>query len=93
MQPLRQRLAFADRAKAACKDKEGCLEGVLGVLLVPQDAAAYAHHHRTVARYQFGEGRSVSPGGKVLEQLTVGKARLAVAPRQFLDATNERAKL
>ena len=37
------------------EDEEGCLEGVLGVLLVSQDTQGNPHDHWAVAFYDFGE--------------------------------------
>ena len=48
-QPAGHRLRVADRAGLPGQHQEGGLEGVLGVLVVVQHAAADAQHHRAVA--------------------------------------------
>ncbi len=52
---------------------EGRLEGVLGVLFVPQQPPAHAQHQRSVSAHQLGEGGLVAAGDELLQQLAVGQ--------------------
>src|SRR5262249_22190230 len=67
-----QGLALADRAGLPGQEEEGGLEGVLGILLLAQGAAADAQHHRPVPPQQRLERRLVVPGQEGVEQVTVG---------------------
>jgi hypothetical protein len=57
------------------EDEEGGLEGVLGVLLVTQDAAAQAEHERSVALYEGGEGGLLTAVDESLQQVRIGGVR------------------
>ena len=74
MQPAAQRVAATDRSGLARQDEERRLEGVLDVVLVPQDGAAGGRDHRPVPRHQGGEGRPVAVGGIAGQELTVAQA-------------------
>ncbi len=51
-------------------EKRG-LESVLGVLLMPQHAAADVQHHRPVAANEGGEGDFIAAVGESVQQLFV----------------------
>ena len=69
------------------QDEEGGLEGVLGVLLVPQHPPAHAADHRAVAVDEQFEGRLVAPGGEALQQ---GRVVGAVGRRQAAEQAEDR---
>jgi hypothetical protein len=73
VEPVAQTFLVADSAGAARQHKEGGLEGVLGVVLVAEDAAAHAQDHGPVSLNQGGESGLVAVVGEALEQLTVAK--------------------
>jgi hypothetical protein len=54
--PTGQRPPVADRVPFAEDSQKGCLEGVLGLGLVPQDAPANAEDHRAEAVHALDEG-------------------------------------
>ena len=56
VQPAARCLPGDDRARLASEDEEGRLEGVLGVVPVPQDAAADTPDHRAVPPDQGRKG-------------------------------------
>src|SRR5262249_13700300 len=71
-----------ERRGLAAQNNEGGLEGVLGVGLVAEDAAADAQHHRTMSAHQRREGRLVAFQEKTFEKLPVRQPRAAVGPRE-----------
>jgi hypothetical protein len=56
--------------------QEGCLEGVLGLVLVAQQAPAHAENHRPVATDQRREGGLVPARQEACQQLGVGQRRV-----------------
>ena len=74
MQPAAQGVAGADRAGLPGQDQEGGLEGVLDVVLVPQDGAAGGQDHRAVPGDQGLEGGLVAVGGVTGQELAVAQA-------------------
>src|SRR5262249_50228251 len=72
------RSAFADRGGLADEDEEGGLEGVFGISLVGQHAAADAEHHFPVAAHQTLERVLIALSNERLQELPV--ARLGVVP-------------
>jgi hypothetical protein len=56
------------------QDEEGGLEGVLGVLLVPQHAPAQAQHHRPVAAHQCREGLLVPGRDEAGQEVAIAAA-------------------
>ena len=60
VEPASYRLTLADGSSLADKDEEGGLEGVLGILLMIQDAAAYVEDHGSMPPNQHFEGRLVA---------------------------------
>ena len=75
VQPRAQRAAPGDRPRFAGEHQKGRLKGVLGVVVVADDAAADAEDHRAVTADEGFKGRFVpllDEGGK---QLTVRRPR------------------
>src|SRR5438132_1308122 len=70
-QPAGQRLAAADRNRLAGQHQEGRLKGVLGQVVIRQDAATDAEHERPVPPHQRRERLGVAAGGEALEQPAV----------------------
>src|SRR5262249_41229952 len=67
---------------------EGGLEGVLGVRMASQDAAADAPDHRSVPAHQRGEGGFLAALDVALQELAVGQAGAVVrerGPAEVLD--------
>jgi hypothetical protein len=52
MKPIPHLRARDDRSRLADENQEGCLKRVFGIRLIPQDALAYAEHHRSMAADQ-----------------------------------------
>jgi hypothetical protein len=52
VQPVGDQVAGRDRRRLADQDKEGRLEGVLGIMVIAQDAATHAPDHRSVPAHQ-----------------------------------------
>ena len=71
MQPVAEDGPRSERGGLADQDEERGLEGVLGVGVVAQDAAADAQDHRAVPAHQRGEGRLVAPAEELLQELAV----------------------
>jgi hypothetical protein len=74
VQPAAQGLRCPQRAGLADQDEEGGLEGVGGVGLVLQDAAADAQDHGAVPPDQGREGRLVAVVQEQPEQFRVGRS-------------------
>ena len=72
VQPVADHLPRRDGRRLADEDEEGGLEGVLGVV-VAQQAAAHAPHHRAVPLDEGGEGRLVAALDEAAEQFAVAK--------------------
>jgi hypothetical protein len=64
-----------DRRGFANEDEEGGLKGVLGGVVIAENAAADAPHHRSVPAYEGVESRTVPAAEEVLDQLPVGRVR------------------
>jgi hypothetical protein len=58
--------------------EEGCLEGVLGEVVIAEELSADAQHHRTVPCHERGEGglgSVIAAAVEPLEELAVGEPR------------------
>ena len=73
MQPARQRVLFANGSRSSRQDEEYRLEGILGVLGLPEESPTQSQHHRAVPAYQFLKGRLVAASHKSLQQFRVGR--------------------
>src|SRR5205823_5836083 len=71
VQPVAERLRPLKGTGLLNQDEEGCLEGVLRVVLIPQHTATDAKDQRAVAAEDRLEGALVMPGGGAFEQLAV----------------------
>ena len=71
VQPVAKPFGPLDRAGLARQHQEGRLEGVLGILLLTQHAAAHAQDQRAVALHQRGKGVPVKAAAKALQQVAV----------------------
>ncbi len=59
------------------QDQESGLEGVLGVVMIPDDAPADAQHHRAVPLNQGGKGQlgePVTACQELFHELPIGQA-------------------
>jgi hypothetical protein len=92
VQPAAQGGGAAHRPGPAHQHEEGRLEGVGGVGLVGQQAAAGAQDERAVAAEQRLEGRLVAPPHEAVEELAVGLFRRRRAD-QFADVAQNHAQL
>jgi len=70
MEPWADVLALLDRARAPGQGHERTLEGVLGIVLLTEDATADTENHRTVAFDQDPESVRVIRGDETLQKLT-----------------------
>ena len=75
VEPVAHQRPRDHRAGLAHQDQEGRLEGILGVGLVAEHAAADAQYHRPVPPHQGFEGRLVTLTDVALEQLGIEQAR------------------
>src|SRR5262249_37229941 len=83
---------LAKRGRLANQDQEGGLEGVLGVLVGAEDAAANAPDHGAMPLHQGGKGCLFPAGDVALEQLPVRQVRLGQAsPAEVLNDAAELA--
>jgi hypothetical protein len=73
VQPGRQRLATSNRPGPPHQDQERRLEGVVGRVVITEDATADPEHHRPVPAQQKTEGRLSrgTPCHEPLEQLCI----------------------
>ena len=85
IEPGPQGNVAAESTRFLDEDQESCLEGVLGVVRILQDAPADAQDHRPVTRHQGLERRGVMPGDEALEQLRIGEARDGPIRQQAVD--------
>ena len=67
MQKAGHRAAVADGSRLAGEHEEGGLEGIFGIVDVPQHAAADAHDHPLVAPEQQLKSTGVPGGGEAPE--------------------------
>jgi hypothetical protein len=57
----------------ANKDKEGCLERILGIVIMAEDPATDTPHHRTVALYKGRKRNLVAVVDVIPQQLSIGQ--------------------
>jgi hypothetical protein len=60
-----------DRCRLAGEDQKGSLKGVLGVVVVTQDAFADAHDHRAVPPHERLECRLVASVDENFQQFAI----------------------
>ena len=71
VEPVAEHLPWHDRSRLAGEDEEGRLEGVLGVVVVPEDPAADAPDHRAVAMDDRLEDGLLPPCHEAIQELPV----------------------
>ena len=71
VEPVAELLPRQDRRRLACQDEEGGLEGVLGVVVIPEDTATDAPDERPVSLDDRLEGRGLTPFHEPIQQLPV----------------------
>lgn len=76
MQPAGDHLARSNRRRFAHKDKESCLERILGVLVMRDNSAAYAPDHRAMSLYESCEREFVLVLDELIQQLAVAHAAI-----------------
>ncbi len=92
VEPGPERIRVADRSGPSRQDEEDGLEGVLGMVVIAQELAADAEHHRPVAGHDGGEGGLVDRlAGRCdpLEQFAVGEPRGRTAREERPELTNQ----
>src|SRR5262249_45751598 len=57
----------------ADEDEEGGLEGVFGIVVVAEDTAAHAPHHRSMPMHQGCKSRLVTAADVVRQQFLIGQ--------------------
>jgi hypothetical protein len=57
------------------EDEKGSLERILGIVVVTEDAAANAQHHRTMPAHERFKSRFFASANVALQQLSVAQAR------------------
>jgi hypothetical protein len=75
IEPVGQQLPGSNRRCLTDEDKEGGLEGVLGIVVVPENTAAHPPDHRPMPLHKGCESRLVTAADVVLQQLAIGQAR------------------
>jgi hypothetical protein len=70
---MADQLAWGHRRRLAYQHEKSSLKSVLGVLVVPQDTATHAQHHRSVPVQQRLKRRLFSPAQEAVEQLSVAQ--------------------
>src|SRR5207253_6776601 len=73
------------------EDEEGRLERILGIVVVADDAAADAEHHRRVPADEHGKGVLVPVRDEALQELPVAHPGAAVGQRRPLDPVDHPA--
>ena len=71
VEPVAELLPWHDRSRLAGEDEERRLEGVLGVVVVPEDPAADAPDHRAVAMDDRLEDGPLPPVHEAIQELRV----------------------
>src|SRR6516162_8454399 len=79
MQPVAYVSAGDDRRGLADENEKRCLEGILGICLVAQDAAADAEDHGTMPPHQGFKSRLVPLADKTVQQFAI-EPRLPFVP-------------
>ena len=85
VQPAAQGVAGADRSGLTCQDEEGGLEGVLDVVLVPEDGAAGGQDHGAMAGDQGLEGGLVAVGDIPGQELAIAESDRAAVVEQVAE--------
>src|SRR5207248_2969569 len=88
--PVGDRTLFADGPGLAGEDEEGGLEGVLRVLLVPQEVPADVEHERPVALHQGGESGLILLRGEPLQGLAIAERLRGLRVEDFLKVVQKR---
>jgi len=73
--PMTQEVAISDRFRAADQHQERCLECILDVVLVVENAAANAQNHSPMPGDQRGECQLVAFDDEPFQELVVVHAR------------------
>jgi hypothetical protein len=92
MKPAGQRLALANGGGPPCQEQEGGLEGVLGVLLVAEPAAAQVEDHGPVPPQHRLEGRLVVVAQEGADQFAVGPLVGGPVGGQVADVAEDRSQ-
>ena len=92
VQPAGERAAPIQEAGPAYEHEEGGLEGVLGSMSILQHSPADIQYHRSVPLHQQGECLLIVPGGKALQQRTVGQLATLVRGQQLTELMQELAE-
>jgi hypothetical protein len=74
VQPVRHQSSWHDGCGLASEDEERGLEGVLGILVVGQDAAAYTPDHRAMPPHKGREGGFVALFDEAAEEFPIGRS-------------------
>jgi hypothetical protein len=74
VQPVRHHSFWHDGCGLASEDEKRGLEGVLGILMIGQDAAAYTPDHRPMPPYKGLEGGFVPLFDEAAEEFPVGRS-------------------
>ncbi|HZY83624.1 MAG TPA: hypothetical protein VFE78_02225, partial [Gemmataceae bacterium] len=78
VQPVRDHSFWHDGRGLASEDEKRGLEGVLGILMVGQDAAAYTPDHRAMPPHKGREGACVPLFDEAAEEFPIGRSRLVL---------------
>jgi hypothetical protein len=74
VQPVRHHSSWHDGCGLASEDEKRGLEGVLGILMVGQDAAAYTPDHRAMPPHKGREAGVVALFDEAAEEFPIGRS-------------------
>jgi hypothetical protein len=92
VEPTRHRLPVCNRAGFTSQNEERCLEGVLGVMRVVEDAKTCSKDHRNVPPHKCILGSFVLPGDKAFQPLTVAGALRIWGSSHFPEVLDDTAQ-
>jgi hypothetical protein len=78
VQPVCHHRFWHDGCGLASEDEKRGLEGVLGILMVGQDAAAYTPDHRAMPAHKGLEGSFVALFDEATDELPIGRSGLVL---------------
>jgi hypothetical protein len=88
VEPTSQGALVAQGGGVADEHEKRGLESVLSVLLVAQDAATDAHHHRTVPANERSERDFIAASGESVQQLLIALVLTALRGQALAKATD-----
>ena len=88
VEPVAELLPFHHTRCLACEHEEGRLEGVFGVVVIPEDPAADGPDHRAVAMHDRLEDGPLPSGHEAIQELPVRKPSYRPHAEDGLEVTD-----